>query len=132
MTQLRHEDLNKIRENLRTRQKTLLEEVRDELDQRDNQHLIDLMGREPGDSGDLSMADAVADLNITLADRQIRELRDIDAAFARMKEGNFGLCVDCGADIPPPRLLAYPTANRCMVCQQRHEQLYVQEGRPTL
>lgn len=132
MTQLKREDLNKIRENLRDRQKALLEEVRDEFDQRDNQHLIDLMGREPGDSGDLSMADTVANLNITMADRQVRELRDIDAAFARMKEGNFGLCVDCGAGIPLLRLQAYPTAMRCMVCQERHEQLYAQEGRPTL
>jgi RNA polymerase-binding protein DksA len=132
MTQLKREDLNKIREKMRDRQKALLEEVRDEFDQRDNQHLIDLMGREPGDSGDLSMADALADLNIAMADRQVRELRDIDAAFARMRGENFGLCVDCGADIPLPRLLAYPTAERCMACQGRHEQLYAQEGRPTL
>lgn len=132
MTQLSRTDLEKIREKLRNRQKALLEEVRDEFDQRDNQHLIDLMNQEPGDSGDVSMADAVADLNITMADRQVRELRDIDAAFARMKEGDFGLCVDCGANIPSPRLLAYPTANRCLVCQERHEQLYAQEGRPTM
>ena len=132
MTQLSRTDLEKIREKLRDRQKALLQEVHDELEQRDNQHLIDLMGREPGDSGDFSMADAVADLNIAMADRQIRELRDIDAAFAQMKEGSYGLCVDCGADIRPLRLLAYPTASRCMVCQERHERLYAQEGGPTL
>ena len=132
MTHLKQADLNKIRENLRDRQKALLEEVRDKFDQRDNQHLIDLMGREPGDSGDISMADAVADLNILRADRQVHELRDIDTAFARMKEGNFGICVDCGANIPVPRLQAYPTAKRCTACQERHEQLFAHEGRPGL
>jgi RNA polymerase-binding protein DksA len=90
------------------------------------------MGREPGDSGDVSLADAVADLNILRADRQIHELRDIDAAFARMKAGDFGTCVDCGADIPAQRLLVYPTAKRCLACQERHEQLYAQGGRPGL
>lgn len=132
MTQLKRGDLNQISEKLHDRQKNLLEEVRDELDQRDNQQLIALMGREPGDSGDVSLADAVADLNIQRADRQIHELRDIDAAFARIKSGEFGLCIDCEANIPVQRLLAYPTAKRCMTCQERHERLFAQAGRPKL
>lgn len=132
MTQLSRENLNKITQKLHDRQKALLEEVRDEFDQRDNQQLIELMGREPGDSGDVSLADALADMNILMADRQIHELRDIDAAFARMKAGDYGICMDCGAKIPAQRLLAYPTAKRCMVCQQRREQFFVQEGRPKL
>jgi RNA polymerase-binding protein DksA len=132
MSKLSRENLVKITQKLRDRQKAVLEEVRKEYDQRDNQQLIELMGREPGDSGDVSLADAVADLNILRADRQIHELRDIDGAFARMKAGEFGLCVECGADIPAQRLLAYPAAKRCMACQQRHEQLFVQEGKPKL
>jgi DnaK suppressor protein len=131
-TQLRRVNLDEITQKLRDRQKTVLEEVRDEFDQRDNQHLVKLMGSEPGDSGDVSLADAVADLNILRADRQINELRDIEAAFERLKKGDFGICVDCGADIPVQRLLAYPAAKRCMACQKRHEQLFVQEGRPKL
>jgi len=132
MTQLKREDLKQITQKLHDRQKSLLEELRNEFDQRDNQQLIELMGREPGDSGDVSLADAVADLNILRADRQIHELRDIDSALARMKAGVFGVCVDCEANIPANRLLAYPTAKRCMNCQERHEQLFVQEGRPKL
>ncbi len=132
MTQPSHEEFDKIIRKLRDRQQALLEEVRDEFDQRDNQQLIELMGREPGDSGDVSLADALADMNILRADRQIHELRDIDAAFARMKAGDFGICTDCGAEIPAPRLLAYPTAKRCMACQQRREQLFAQEEQPKL
>lgn len=126
------EDLEKIIQNLSDRQKAVLEEVRREYDQRGNQQLIELMGREPGDSGDISLADAVADLNILRTDRQVHELRDIEAAFARMKAGEYGICIDCGAEIPVQRLLAYPTAKRCMACQQRREQLFAQEGRPKL
>lgn len=132
MSHLSRKDLENVVGKLRARQMGLLEEVREEFDQRENQHLIELMSREPGDSGDYSMADEVADLNIAMADRQVRELRDIDAAFARIKDGNFGQCVDCGADIEPARLLAYPTAKRCLACQERHEQLFAQEARPKL
>lgn len=132
MARLSREDSEAISRKLRDRQKALLEEVRDEFDQRGNQQLIELMGREPGDSGDVSIADALADMNILRADRQVHELRDIDAAFARMKAGDFGICTDCGAEIPAQRLLAYPTAKRCLACQQRHEQLFAQGGRPTL
>lgn len=126
------EDLRKIIQKLHDRQMAVLEEVRKEYDQRDNQQLIELMGREPGDSGDVSLADAVADLNILRADRQVHELRDIEAAFARIQSGSFGVCADCGADIPVQRLLAYPTAKRCMACQQRHEQLFGQGEHPKL
>jgi len=132
MSKLSRDTLAKITRNLRDRQKAVLEAVRTEYDQRDNQQLIELMGREPGDSGDVSLADAVADLNVLRADRHVHELRDIDGAFARMKSGAYGICTDCGADIPAQRLLAYPAAKRCMACQQRHEQLFAQEGKPTL
>lgn len=132
MPHLSQETLEQITRKMRDRQKALLEEVRDEYDQRDNQQLIELLGREPGDSGDVSLADALADLNILRADRQIHELRDIEAAFGRMRAGVFGICTECGAEIPAQRLLAYPTAKRCLDCQQRREQLFVQEGRPKL
>ena len=132
MTQPKREELDKIIRKLRERQRALREKVRDEFDQRDNQQLIELMGREPGDSGDVSLADALADMNILTADREIHELRDIDATFARVRTGGFGVCTDCGVEIPVERLLVYPTAKRCTACQQRHEQLFAQEGRPKL
>lgn len=128
----RQEELGRIIRELSDRQKAVLEAVRKEYDQRDSQQLIELMGREPGDSGDISLADAVADLNILRTDRQVQELRDIEAAFARIKSGTFGICNDCGAEIKSERLLAYPTAKRCMACQERHERLFAQEGRPKL
>ncbi len=132
MKEASRKDSNTIRNKLRERQLSLLGEIRDESDQRDNQHLIDLMSREPGDSGDYSIADEVADLNVAMADRQIRELREIDAAFQRIGDGSFGQCVDCGADIESARLIAYPTAKRCLSCQERHELLYATESHPTL
>jgi DnaK suppressor protein len=49
------------------------------------------------------------------------EIRDIDEALERLRHGDYGLCVDCGALIPAKRLRAVPTARRCLNCQARCE-----------
>ncbi|MGE5168875.1 MAG: TraR/DksA family transcriptional regulator [Rudaea sp.] len=114
------------------RQRVLLAEIGDELDQTDNREYAKLIGALPGDAGDQSVADALADLNIAIADRHMEELRDVEAAKARMREGSYGTCIDCGGDIAYERLLAYPTAKRCIRCQERREKTYAHEGTPTL
>lgn len=110
----------------------LLREVRGELENSGNQHRIDLLNREPGDSGDESLASTLADFNITIVDRQVHGMRDIEAALQRIRDGEYGTCIDCGDDIAFARLLAYPTARRCIVCQEKRERLYAQEGHPTM
>ena len=49
------------------------------------------------------------------------EIREFDDALERLKEGQYGLCADCGAPIPAERLKALPTARRCMSCQTGSE-----------
>ena len=36
-------------------------------------------------------------------------------------QGLYGQCADCGAEIAPARLQAWPTALRCVACQTRAE-----------
>jgi hypothetical protein len=67
-----------------------------------------LLNREPGDSGDESLATTLADFNLTMMDRQIEELRDIELAFQRLKEGEYGVCVDCGQENQLPPLEGLP------------------------
>ena len=45
----------------------------------------------------------------------------LEAALARLHEPDFGLCVDCNAEIPYARLSANPIATRCVSCQAKHE-----------
>jgi RNA polymerase-binding protein DksA len=54
-------------------------------------------------------------------DRDTRELLDIGAALARLDDGSYGECVDCGVDIPLARLDVQPAAARCIECQERFE-----------
>ncbi len=61
------------------------------------------------------------ELELILDDRESGELRTINAALQRMEEGVYGLCTDCGVEIPLARLQAAPEAARCISCQNKHE-----------
>ncbi|HRK78478.1 MAG TPA: TraR/DksA family transcriptional regulator [Thiobacillus sp.] len=132
MAALHQPQLDQLAAKLKTDYQTLLREVREELENSDDQHRIDLLNSEPGDSGDESMANALADFNVSILDRQIQGLRDIEAAFRRIENEEYGVCIDCGGEIGFDRLMAYPTAKRCIVCQERREKQYAQEGHPKM
>ena len=132
MAALTQSQINQLAKKLNEDYKTLLREVREELANSGNQHRIDLLNEEPGDSGDESMANALADFNLTILDRHIDGMRDIEAALQRIKNGEYGACTDCGDDVGFPRLQAYPTAKRCIVCQEQREKHYAQEGHPKM
>lgn len=54
--------------------------------------------------------------------QDVADIRDILAARERLSAGVYGICTDCGEAIAYERLLAYPTAKRCIRCQRLHEQ----------
>ena len=43
-----------------------------------------------------------------------------------------GICIDCGDAVAYERLAAYPTAKRCLGCQQQRERTYAHQGTPRL
>lgn len=131
MAALNTAQLEALKAQLKAQYQDLLREIRQALDSADNQHPIDLLNHEPGDSGDESMANELADINVATLERHIRDMRDIEEAFTRLKEGIYGACADCGEDITFDRLHAYPTAKRCIACQQRHEHRLGQEAPPS-
>ncbi|HEX6136216.1 MAG TPA: TraR/DksA family transcriptional regulator [Casimicrobiaceae bacterium] len=124
--------VSELGERLDARYRLLLGEVHDEFEHGENQQYAELIGRVPADIGDQSVADALADLNVAIVDRHIEELRDIEAAKARIANGTFAACIACGDDIAFERLLAYPTAKRCIRCQRQRERTYAHGGTPTL
>lgn len=76
------------------------------------------------DTGDEALADLVADLDNAEVTRDLAELRELGAARARIADGSYGVCADCGADIPVARLRAQLAALRCIACQERHEKTF--------
>ena len=53
--------------------------------------------------------------------RDQEELGDIADALARMADGSYGECIDCGQPISAERLFAQPTAKRCIADQEAWE-----------
>ena len=51
-----------------------------------------------------------------LIEQARRNLREVEAAQARLADGSYGTCEGCGAPIAPGRLEARPTARRCIDC----------------
>ena len=129
---LTQEQLSRITIELDRVYETLLEDIRHEQDAKGETQITELLGRVPADSSDVSVADALADLNVELIDRHVQGIRDVESARQRIVEGNFGVCVDCGTDIAFERLLAYPTAKRCLSCQEKHEKMYAHKATPRL
>ena len=56
------------------------------------------------------------------------ELRRIEAALERLRDGSFGICAACDKPIPAKRLDARPEAERCVPCQSRMERRELQEA----
>ena len=50
------------------------------------------------DTGDEATADLISDVENAELSRDLQELREIDAALARMAGGSYGTCIDCGGD----------------------------------
>ncbi|MDP3700611.1 MAG: TraR/DksA family transcriptional regulator [Hylemonella sp.] len=61
------------------------------------------------------------ELEFTLDARESAELDAVDAALKRIETGSYGVCTDCGVDIPAARLHAAPETSRCIACQDKSE-----------
>lgn len=76
------------------------------------------LGERAADTSDEALLETLS----ALIRQNLQDVRDVAAARDRIKAGTYGECIDCGSDIRYERLLAYPTAKRCIDCQREHEQ----------
>jgi RNA polymerase-binding transcription factor DksA len=99
----------------------LLREI--DVEMRASHDELDPETRVPGDAApdDQAVRDAVIDLNLAGVERQVHELRLIEAARSRLRDGTFGKCRKCSHPIAASRLMAFPHAELCVQCQQRAE-----------
>jgi DnaK suppressor protein len=128
---LSEQDQEALRITLEQRRAALVEEIRAELARSNDEHYVDLAGR-VADTGEASVADLLVDVGAAMTDRDVRELREVEAALGRMRDGTYGECAECGVDIDLQRLRANPTALRCIRCQTRYEKGFAQGGTPSL
>lgn len=120
MNGLMEEQFAGLTKRLRERKSHLIDEIRQALVRSGNERYADLVGG-VGDTGDLAVAALIRDTAEAEVLRDIGEVTDIAGAEERIAAGRYALCTDCGAEIGFERLDAYPSAKRCLACQQRRE-----------
>lgn len=73
------------------------------------------------DVGDQSLMDLDRELGISLMEMRNKRRQLIDDALARLEDGTYGLCEECGVEINEKRLAAVPFAKLCVACQSKQE-----------
>jgi DnaK suppressor protein len=80
---------------------------------------IPAAGRQQGDLVDQANANNEAELQIHLHETDLRLLRAIEEALARIRHGTFGACEACRNPISRARLEAVPWTRHCRDCKER-------------
>ena len=128
---LQNKQLESLQAAMRARQVQLREEIRQALIKSDSEHYLQIADsvRELEDE---SFADLIVDVGLAEIDRDLDELRAIDAALLRMAEGSYGVCEACDRPIDIRRLNLTPQALRCIDCQTIFERTHFQKTGHTL
>jgi DnaK suppressor protein len=75
----------------------------------------DVQFDEEGGEGGTANVDREMDLHLSAQARAT--VLEIDRALAKIEDGTYGLCEQCGDPIPEPRLQALPHAALCVTCK---------------
>ena len=73
------------------------------------------------DAAETSEADIQDDIEFALIQMKSETLHKIEEALARLEEGTYGNCFECGDEISERRLRALPFAVRCKDCEEARE-----------
>jgi RNA polymerase-binding protein DksA len=71
---------------------------------------------EPDDAPGWASREGNKDFMLNLEEGQRREFRAIADAWQRLDQGTFGVCANCGEEIPRERLEAIPYTSLCVKC----------------
>ncbi len=101
-------NIERFKDRLITRRQKLLDDLRDI-----EQSLDAPMPKDFEDRASERQGDEVLE---TLGSVEEHELKRIDAALSRIKDGSYGICVKCGNRISEERLVAVPETPFCQAC----------------
>jgi DnaK suppressor protein len=77
--------------------------------------------RDVGDFYDDAESEKGSQLNHLLSERDRSKLAGIDNALEKIEDETYGICDECGCDIPKKRLNVLPFARCCIECQSEME-----------
>jgi DnaK suppressor protein len=74
------------------------------------------------DLNEQASTEADQHLLLMMKEREQRQLKEIDAALSRLDENTYGVCDECGQEIPYKRLKVRPMTTLCVPCKSRQEE----------
>jgi len=104
--------------------KTMLEEKRDEIVKKAKQTLSEDMmldANDLPDEMDLASSEYLQSFTFRLRGREKSFLDKIEKALAKIEDGSFGNCEECGEEITLKRLEARPETSLCIRCKEDQE-----------
>lgn len=125
------QQIEELRRTIETRHTALAAEVHNDVARARDESYGEIAGPVT-DPADQAAAYLLSDVDQAEVTRDLVELRELEAAQARLAEGSFGDCVDCGQDIAFARLRVNPGVIRCIGCQSVHEKTYAHPAEPRL
>jgi RNA polymerase-binding protein DksA len=131
MTAPNLQQITELKARLRERATQLRGEIKQTLERSDDETHARI-AEQVRDLEDDSFSNLIVDVNYAEIDRDADELRRIDGALHRLLDGRYGTCENCGTTIPMARLLAEPTAVRCIRCQELFEKTHAVGDTPRL
>lgn len=122
MTNISNNQIAALKKIMEAELTQLVSETRNEMDPESKPSYVDVGG--DGNAADEAVADTIVDTDNAVIGLHLQKAKDLNAALDRLQAGAYGTCIDCNDSISFERLSAYPTAKRCISCQQLHEKLY--------
>jgi DnaK suppressor protein len=80
---------------------------------------------------DMTQEAAERDVAVQILDRESTLVRRLRSALDRIKDGAYGICLQCEEEIAPKRLKTLPWAELCIDCQDMADDLASQKERIT-
>ena len=99
----------------------LKKEIFDKLKVNKEEYTEIVEGSDAKDEVDVASDEMDRKMLDALGAQDVKRLKLIDSALARIEQGKYGLCLKCGKKIPRERLLAIPYAFMCINCKNVDE-----------
>jgi DnaK suppressor protein len=117
MTGVSEKRKNTLRELLNAKKQEILGDIRKSMESSRDEDVR--LGFEVAqDNADRSVEDLNRHIAASLRGAKSEMLDSIDEALARLEDGTYGTCEDCGNEIPLERMNILPFASCCVACQE--------------
>jgi RNA polymerase-binding transcription factor len=117
-------------DRIRQRLESDLDRTMDRIRHSSGTAMVEEPGGQPGeggflaDNGDVICGNAEREMCFATRSLLVERAMKLSQALERLRDGQYGICEECGELIAPARLQAMPEVTTCVRCQDRRERAH--------